>query len=229
MFAPFVFTFHLLTLLQETAQGLPAGTVRIVNTASDGASTAAKSGIPLDDPTVGSDSSRFQAYGQSKVGVILLTRQLARRYPAILSLGPHPGHIQSNLTRELKLPSPVMWILNVSCPGRREDETCCAGLCMELTSSNPTPFVQRTVFKAVKYGALTPLFAGTGSISMGKNGSFLVPLASVQGIITHLYAATDCLSRKFESKLPHPQCSDDEFGERVWEWNMAAMRKAGAD
>ena len=228
MFAPFVFTFNLLTLLQDTAQGLTAGTVRIVNTTSDGASAAAKSGIPLDDPMVGRDSSRFQAYGQSKVGVILLTRQLARRYPAILSLGPHPGHIQSNLTRELEIPSPVMWILNVSCPGRREDGTCCAGLCMGSTSSNLTPFLQRTVFKAVEYGALTPLFAGTGSISMGRNGSFLIPLASVQGI-THLCAATDCLSRKFESKPPHPQCSDDEFGEKIWEWNMAAMRKSGTD
>jgi len=33
--------------------------------------------------------------------------------------------------------------------------------------------------------------------------------------------------RKFESKLPHVQASDDVFGEKVWNWNLDAMKKAG--
>ncbi|KAI0435451.1 NAD(P)-binding protein [Xylaria sp. FL1042] len=182
VFGTFVFTHHLLPILQSTAEMSSPGTVRIINTSSDGAKQAPKSGIPLDDKTVGSSASRFQRYGQSKIGIILLTRQLAKRYPAIISLAPHPGPVQSNLTRELGIPGPVMWILN------------------------------RVVYKPVQYGALTQLFAGTTSaIGKASNGFYLVPLA------------------KFESRLPHPQCYDDDFGTKVWEWNMSAMKAASAD
>ncbi|KAJ4470084.1 NAD(P)-binding protein [Lentinula aciculospora] len=179
---PFVFTYHLLPILERTAENSPFGTVRIINTASDGAKQAPKFGIPLDDPTVGSNATRFECYGHSKLGNILITRQLAQRHPNILSLAPHPGPVQSGLTRELGIPRPIMWILN------------------------------HVVFKSVKYGALTQLYAGTApAIDSSKNGSFLVPLA------------------KFEKKLPHAQCYDEEFGKKVWDWNMEAMRKAGSD
>jgi hypothetical protein len=33
---------------------------------------------------------------------------------------------------------------------------------------------------------------------------------------------------KLESKLPHTQASDDDFGKKVWDWNLDAMTKAGA-
>ncbi|KAI1348741.1 NAD(P)-binding protein [Xylaria sp. FL0043] len=182
VFGTFVFTYQLLPVLLSTAETSPPGSVRIINTSSDGAKQAPKSGIPLDDKTVGSSAGRFQRYGQSKIGVILLTRQLAKRYPAIVSLAPHPGPVRSNLTRELGIPGPLMWILN------------------------------RVVYKPVQYGALTQLFAGTTpNIGKTSNGSYLVPLA------------------KFESRLPHPQCYDDDFGTKVWEWNMSAMKAAGAD
>ncbi|KAI0964832.1 NAD(P)-binding protein [Xylaria arbuscula] len=179
VFGTFVFTYHLIPILLFTAEMSPPGSVRIVNTSSDGAKQAPKSGIPLDDKTLGSPASRFQSYGQSKIGVILLTRQLAKRYPTIMSLAPHPGPVQSNLTRELGIPRPVIWILN------------------------------RVVYKPVRYGTLTQLFAGT-TPALGEefNGSYLVPLA------------------KFETRLPHPQCYDDDFGSNVWEWNMAAMEAA---
>ncbi|KAI1124921.1 NAD(P)-binding protein [Nemania abortiva] len=182
VFGTFVFTYHLIPVLLHTTETSSPGSVRIVNTSSDGAKQAPKAGIPLDDKTVGSSASRFQRYGHSKIGIILLTRQLAKRYPDILSLAPHPGPVQSNLTRELGIPKPMMWILN------------------------------RVVYKPVQYGALTQLFAGTTlSLSGEHNGSYLVPLA------------------KFETQLPHPQCHDDDFGTRVWEWNMTAMKAAGAD
>ncbi|PNY26094.1 Uncharacterized protein TCAP_03978 [Tolypocladium capitatum] len=87
---------------------------------------------------------------------------------------PHPGPVQSNLTRELGIPGPIMWVLN------------------------------RVVFKPVQYGTWP-------DIPDQDNGSYLVPLA------------------KFEPRLPHAQCYDDEFGVKVWEWNMAAMKTAGAD
>ncbi|KAI8944461.1 NAD(P)-binding protein [Xylaria longipes] len=178
----FIFTHHLIPVLLRTVKTSSPHSVRIVNTSSDGAKQAPKSGIPLDNKTVGSSASRFQRYGHSKIGIVLLTRQLAKRYPAILSLAPHPGPVQSNLTRELGIPRPVIWILN------------------------------RVVYKPVQYGALTQLFAGTTpGVTEGNNGSYLVPLA------------------KFEAQLPHPQCYDDDFGAKVWEWNMAAMKAAGAD
>lgn len=113
-FALFVFTYHLLPTLQSTATSSSPGTVRIINTASSGAKQAARAGIPLDSsPTVGAEYSPSQCYGHSKIGVVLLTRQLAKRYPSILSFAPHPGPVQSNLTRELGIPSWVMAILNV--------------------------------------------------------------------------------------------------------------------
>ncbi|TAQ90807.1 hypothetical protein B7494_g888 [Chlorociboria aeruginascens] len=149
VFGLFCFTYHLLPVLQATAESHSWGDVRIINTASDGAKQAPKAGIPLEDPTLGSTATRFQCYGHSKIGVILLTRQLARRYPNILSLAPHPGPVQSNLTRELGIPRPIAWVLN------------------------------RTVFKPVQFGALTQLFAGTGSVEAYQNGSYLVPLAFV--------------------------------------------------
>ncbi|KAI1291050.1 NAD(P)-binding protein [Xylaria venustula] len=182
VFGTFVFTYNLLPILLFTAEMSLPRSVRIVNTSSDGAKQAPKSGIPLDDKTVGSSASRFQRYGQSKVGAILLTRQLAKRYPTVMSLAPHPGPVRSNLTRELGIPRPIMWILN------------------------------RVVYKPVEYGALTQLFAGT-TPALGEefNGSYLVPLA------------------KFETRLPHPQCYDDEFGTKVWEWNMRAMKAAGVE
>lgn len=110
---PFVFTYHLLPLLQSTAAASPPNTVRIVNTSSDGAKQAPKTGIPLDEPEVGTSATPFQCYGHSKLGNLLLTRQLAERYPEIVSLAPHPGPVQSELIRELGIPGPVKWILNV--------------------------------------------------------------------------------------------------------------------
>ena len=66
-----------------------------------------------------STSSPYRCYGHSKAGIILVTRQLAKRYPTIISLAPHPGPTRSNLTREMQFPKAVMWFLNVSRSQRR--------------------------------------------------------------------------------------------------------------
>jgi retinol dehydrogenase-12 len=64
----------------------------------------------------------------------------------------------------------------------------------------------------VKYGALTQLYAGTSpDITADKNGAYLVPLA------------------QFTNNLPHAKAKDEELQKKVWEWNEAAMKKAGAD
>ncbi|GAW01524.1 NAD -binding protein [Lentinula edodes] len=138
VFGPFVFTYwHLLSVLERTAENAPCGTARIINIASDGAKQAPKRGIPLDDPTVGFNATRFECYG-------------------------HTWHL----------------IL--------EGPACTQCLCSLHSRTAAT-------------------------IDSSHNGSFLVPLA------------------KFEDKLPHTQCYDDEFGKRVWDWNVEAMKKAGAD
>ncbi|KAL0575656.1 short-chain alcohol dehydrogenase [Marasmius crinis-equi] len=182
-FGPFVFTYHLLPLLQQTAEASPLGTVRIVNVASDAPKRLSKNdGIPLDDPTVGQKASTKQCYGYSKMGNIIITRQLAKRYPKIWSFAPHPGTIQTELIAKLGVPRIISWLLD--------------GI----------------LIKSVDYGALTPLYAGTSQdIHETKNGKFLMPVAT------------------FEDRLPHPQAGDDEFGVKLWEWNMAAMKKAGVD
>jgi len=113
VFGPFILTYHLLPILEATAASSPPGTVRIINTASNGAAQAPKKGIPLADPTLGIGAGPLVCYGSSKIGTILVTRQLARRYPQILSLAPHPGSIRTELFRDMNIPRPVKWLLNV--------------------------------------------------------------------------------------------------------------------
>ncbi|KAJ3810053.1 NAD(P)-binding protein [Lentinula lateritia] len=133
-------------ILERTAENAPFGTARIIDIASDGAKRVLKRGIPLDDPTVGSNATRFECYGHSKLGTTLITRQLAQRYPNILGFvgfAPHPGPIQSSLMRELGISRPIMWILN------------------------------HVVSKPVQYGALTQTYAGTAAtIDTSHNGSY---------------------------------------------------------
>jgi NAD(P)-dependent dehydrogenase (short-subunit alcohol dehydrogenase family) len=180
VFGPFIFTYHLLPLLEFTAASSPPGTVRIINTTSGAAGVAPKTGIPLTDPTVGVGSGPLTCYGHSKLGNILITRQLAKRYPQILSLAPHPGVVRTDMIHDVGIPGPIKWLLNIF------------------------------LFKPVQFGALTQLYAGTSPvIDASKNGSYLVPLA------------------KIESKMPHTLASDDAFGEKVWDWNLNAMKKAG--
>ncbi|KAF8581953.1 NAD(P)-binding protein [Ramaria rubella] len=156
VFGPFVFTHHLLPLLVSTAETLPPGSVRIINTASSG-------------PTVGAGSSHSACYGHSKLGGLLWTQELARRYTGkgIWCFAPHPGPVQSNLTHHLGIPSPIMWVLN------------------------------RTVFKPVGYGTLTQLYAGTSpTITADKSGGYLVPLAQFTDKLPHAKANDEELRKE---------------------------------
>ncbi|KAF8572894.1 hypothetical protein K439DRAFT_1377110, partial [Ramaria rubella] len=162
-FGPFVFTHHLLPLLISTAESLPPGTVRIINTASDGAAESPKEVIPISDPTMGTGSVFYKNYGRSKLGALLWTRELGRRYTekGIWTFGPHPGVIRTDIH--------TLWLTNY------------LGVPKPLTSLWKTAFA-----KPVEYGALTILYAGTSpEVTAAQSGGYLVPIAKFSDKLPH--------------------------------------------
>lgn len=94
--APFLLTHLLIDLLRETAQAY--GEARVVNVASE-----AHRGVRIDfDDIQGKDSySGLHAYGQSKLGNILFTHELARRLydTGVTANSVHPGVVSTNIFR----------------------------------------------------------------------------------------------------------------------------------
>ncbi|CAE6512221.1 unnamed protein product [Rhizoctonia solani] len=105
-------TTLLLPTLIHTAKNSPVahGHVRVVNSSSMAAFWACKEGIVWE--TLGTDANSVQAckkmgttmlYVQSKLGNVLFSNELARRYgeQGIISSSVHPGVIRSGLPRHL--------------------------------------------------------------------------------------------------------------------------------
>ncbi|KIW47671.1 uncharacterized protein PV06_00341 [Exophiala oligosperma] len=89
----------LMPLLLETASSSNSD-VRVV-TLSSGAHAMATSGVSIDKiatPMEGTWS--FTRYGQSKMANVLFARELARRYPQIISVSADPGRVQTPLLDE---------------------------------------------------------------------------------------------------------------------------------
>lgn len=93
----------LLPLLQRTAEQ-PNSDVRIINMSSVAYKQAPSSGIDLS--TVKSTQEKlggafpgptWARYGQSKLANLLYARELAKRYPQIMTVSIHPGFIKSDL------------------------------------------------------------------------------------------------------------------------------------
>jgi len=104
----FYLTKLLLPLLTATAKKSPAGTVRVVNVSSIGHYMGASEGIRWTTLSPGNDSlvarkklGTARLYGQSKLGNILFSNELARRYgeEGIVSISLHPGAIKTDLAR----------------------------------------------------------------------------------------------------------------------------------
>lgn len=104
----FYLTKLLLPVLTATAKKSPAGTVRVVNVSSLGHYYGAPEGIRWATLTPGDDSlaarkklGTTKLYGQSKLGNILFSNELARRYgdEGIVSISLHPGAINTDLAR----------------------------------------------------------------------------------------------------------------------------------
>jgi len=104
----FYLTKLLLPILTATAKKSPPGTVRVVNVSSIGHYYGAPEGIRWATLTPGDDSlaarkklGASKLYGQSKLGNILFSNELARRYggEGIVSISLHPGAINTDLAR----------------------------------------------------------------------------------------------------------------------------------
>ncbi|KAF8500401.1 NAD-P-binding protein [Russula emetica] len=105
----FYLTKLLLPVLTATAKNSPAETVRVVNVASIGHHRGAPEGIRWS--TISPDGNdalearkklgTTRLYGQSKLGNILFSNELARRYggAGIASISLHPGSINTDLSR----------------------------------------------------------------------------------------------------------------------------------
>lgn len=107
-----VFTTHLLPLLQRTAAAGStlgdSGNVRIVNLTSSGHLAAPKPGIDFEDPSLKNSGGPWSRYGQSKLANILHTRTLHTLYGPgsgsartgggeIWVTCVHPGVVDTNL------------------------------------------------------------------------------------------------------------------------------------
>jgi NAD(P)-dependent dehydrogenase (short-subunit alcohol dehydrogenase family) len=89
------------TLLRTAA--VPPGDVRIIIVSSHAHTSAPKDGIAfLDLRTSQAKLSSKQRYAQSKLANILYAREMARRYPAILTVSLHPGRVDTNNIYHLK-------------------------------------------------------------------------------------------------------------------------------
>ena len=74
-----VFTYHLLPLMLQTARTLPSGSVRIVNVSSSGHLGAPKVGINFEDTSI-KCGTVWHRYGQGKLANILHTKTLHKAY-----------------------------------------------------------------------------------------------------------------------------------------------------
>ncbi|KAI5897222.1 NAD(P)-binding protein [Schizophyllum commune H4-8] len=104
----FYLTKLLLPTLLSTAKTTSDGTVRVVNTASSGHTIVDKIDFnTLKDGPARRKMSTTNLYGQSKLGNVLFSNELARRYgdQGIISTSLNPGNLSSNLYRHM---SPIV-------------------------------------------------------------------------------------------------------------------------
>ncbi|KAL2135488.1 hypothetical protein VTI74DRAFT_8347 [Chaetomium olivicolor] len=95
-------TVKLLPLLQSTAE-LPDSDVRIINVSSTGWGLAPPGGFVLDKlkTTQEMPFGRLLRYGQSKLANMVYARELAKRYPKILSFSVTPGVVETTMVTDL--------------------------------------------------------------------------------------------------------------------------------
>lgn len=156
--APFVLTARLLPLLRKAAAVAPEGSVRIVNTASDGSEMIP--GIDLDDLQNLNNWSPGAAYCSGKLANVLHARALAPRLAGdgIVAHSVHPGTVGSNFFSHTpdsvqaaygdapKLTTKqgadtVIWLASAEEPGRTS-----GGYWYERAPRKPNPLVEDPAF-----------------------------------------------------------------------------------
>jgi NAD(P)-dependent dehydrogenase (short-subunit alcohol dehydrogenase family) len=97
---PFALTQTLLPLLRRTAAGLPPGSVRILNTASDASEMVP--GLDWDDLESVKQFNPGLSYCRAKLANVLFARALARRLSGdgIVAHAVHPGTVASNFIHQ---------------------------------------------------------------------------------------------------------------------------------
>jgi NAD(P)-dependent dehydrogenase (short-subunit alcohol dehydrogenase family) len=155
---PFILTARLLPLLRKAAADAPAGTVRIVNTASDGSEMIPQ--INLADLQNLQNWSHGAAYCTGKLANVLHARALASRISAdsIVAHSVHPGTVGSNFFSHTpdsvqqaygdapKLTNAqgadtVVWLASADEPGRSS-----GGYWFERKPRKPNPLVDDSAF-----------------------------------------------------------------------------------
>jgi len=86
----------MLRTAQDTSVG-GGGDVRFVAVSSFGHTMAPSSGIEFLKLKLPDAGTKWQRYGQSKLADILLAKEMAKRYPDILSVSVHPGLVKREL------------------------------------------------------------------------------------------------------------------------------------
>ncbi|KAJ7643725.1 NAD-P-binding protein [Roridomyces roridus] len=155
------FTKLLMPALLRTAKGEVSGKpqrVRIVTVSSDAhEGTAPKKGIVWESLERGDKGipartklKGFRLYGQSKLGNVLISSELARRYgdQGVVAISLHPGGVDSQLLRHLH---PIIaWI------------------------------VIKTRIYPISLGVITSLYAATSEAALDMNGEYLTAWARRQ-------------------------------------------------
>ncbi|KAJ7151201.1 NAD-P-binding protein [Mycena filopes] len=157
----FFLTQLLLPVLLRTAKGEVSGSpcpVRIISVSSDAhQETAPKQGIVWESLQKG-DAARparkkltgTRLYGQSKLGMLLISSELARRYgdQGVVAISLHPGGVESDLLRNLH--PAIAWI------------------------------VAKIRLYPISLGIITSLYAATAEAALQMNGEYLTAWARRQ-------------------------------------------------
>lgn len=101
----------LLPIMLKTAEE-PGSDVRVVTLSSGSHNRAPKGGVLFETlHNASSAGSGLGRYGQSKLGNILYSKELARRYPSITAVSVHPGVVDTDLTASMLKHSFIMRII----------------------------------------------------------------------------------------------------------------------
>ncbi|KAE8449339.1 hypothetical protein EG329_008240 [Mollisiaceae sp. DMI_Dod_QoI] len=151
--AHFVLNKLLMPILLSTAQVAPKGSVRVIWVSSDGHIMFSPKGDGIDWNDItkkpegwSGEKGQMTYYGQSKVGNVLLAKEVARRYgdQDVIGVSLNPGHLKTGLQRHGD------------------------GFGVKVVSA--------LLLHDAHFGALTELYAGfSEAIGLENNGAYVIP------------------------------------------------------